>query len=87
MIITLICLVFQKEPKLPFRVNTIGGILCYLSSSSLLKRWNGLVFLDTRRRNERIREMGGRYGIWRGEVEGMEGTPVVVIDVERNTGS
>lgn len=81
MILTLLAIAFHRQPKLPFKPNTIGAVLYFLCDSSLPERFEGMATWDGKLRNRRIREMEGVYGMWvKNTAQGGAGT--ITIDVE-----
>jgi Protein of unknown function (DUF3433) len=64
MVITLVGVALCRQPVLPLRPTTLAAVLCYLSTSSIPDRMNGMATLNQSVRNRMIREMDLRYGMW-----------------------
>jgi hypothetical protein len=83
MLVTLVVIIFHRQPELPLKPNTIAAVLCYFSGSSLPRRFNRLALLGTRARDHIVRDLNLRYGMWVEQDDEKGG--LVTIDVEPNT--
>jgi hypothetical protein len=81
MLMTLIAIAFQRQPKLLLKPKTVATTLFYLAASEMVEGFAGLSLIDGKGRNKRITEWDRRYGMWRSvSARGNE----VVVDYERN---
>jgi hypothetical protein len=78
-VITLIILVFRRQPDLLIEPNTIAAVLSLLCRSSIPSRFSDMATMSTKNRDANVRELELRYGI--GGVRDDNGLVVVGVEV------
>ncbi|KPM39912.1 hypothetical protein AK830_g6658 [Neonectria ditissima] len=66
MVAALIVSFFVRWPHMPVDPRSIAGAMYYVSESGMLDHFSGMASMDNKEREQRVREIGGRY--WYGEV-------------------
>ncbi|KAK7417884.1 hypothetical protein QQZ08_011465 [Neonectria magnoliae] len=66
MVVALIISFFIRWPHMPVDPRSIAGAMYYVSESGMLDHFSGMASMDNKEREQRVREVGGRY--WYGEV-------------------
>ncbi|CAM1510196.1 Fc.00g005310.m01.CDS01 [Cosmosporella sp. VM-42] len=66
MLLTLIGSFFIRFPNMPIDPRSIAGSMYYVSESAMVDQFSGLVGLDNKEREKRVKELGGRY--WFGDI-------------------
>ena len=62
MVLTLLASLFIKWPHMPADPRSVSGMTYYIAESTMLGLFEGLEDLDSAKRDQRIQEIGRRYG-------------------------
>ncbi|KAH7140703.1 hypothetical protein EDB81DRAFT_723866 [Dactylonectria macrodidyma] len=74
---------FIRWPHMPVDPRSISGAMYYVSESGMLSQFSGMASLNNEQRQQRVREIGGRY--WFGEILTRAGATRPAVDRDDGT--